>query len=542
MHTFIFPKQNTFITNETGYADKNFGIDEILELKAQNQLIEKVTFYSSSSLSGSYSTFDVENYIGNISGSYLSGSGQTSFLYVSSSSQFNSQNYTGYVSGTYGAGILITSSLTNYNGPVTGSINGNILGTFTGSFSIASGSLTHFNGCINGTLQGTQSVYNPITTFTNDPEFSRILIQFDLESISSSLLSGDINNSSKFFLKLKASSTSEVPLDYKIYAYPVSKSWDMGTGRYDTDGIGSFGASWYYNATQNTSSLWYSPTASTVTYDFSDYLLTASLGPSASFQNGGATWFYNVPSTYSQPTSNTSSSFYNVSSASVYISSFCSSSLSGSSLICSQSYSYNTSDIYMDVTSIVKGWICGCVPNNGFILISSLELVQSDDINSSIRFFSKETNTIYQPYLDVKWDDSTYSTGSLIPLTGFNPYTVVVKNVGREYKFGSVPRINIFAREKAPLKNFVKGYQQSQYLSSSLLPSNSYYAIKDNESENFVIDFDDYTKLSCDGTIHYFRLDTTGLPVERYYRILIKTEIDGEIVIFDNGNIFKVSR
>ena len=240
--------------------------------------------------------------------------------------------------------------------------------------------------------------------------------------------------------------------------------------------------------------------------------------------------------------SNTSSSFYNVSSASVYISSFCSSSLSGSSLICSQSYSYSTSDIYMDVTSIVKGWICGCVPNNGFILISSLELVQADDINSTIRFFSKETNTIYQPYLDVQWDDSTYSTGSLVSLSGFNPYTVVVKNIGKEYKFGSVPRINIFAREKAPLKNFVKGYQQSQYLSSSLLPSDSYYAIKDNESENFVIDFDDYTKLSCDGTIHYFRLDTTALPVQRYYRILIKTEINGEIVIFDNGNIFKVSR
>ena len=375
MHTFIFPKQDTFITNETGYADKNFGIDEILELKAQNQLVTNVTFYSSSSLSGSYSTFDTLNYTGTVSGSYISGAAESSILYVSGSSQFRSNNYSGYISGTYGAGIQITSSLSNYNGSVTGSISGSVVGSFTGSFLIASGSLTNFDGCISGALQGTQSVYNPITNFTNDPEFSRILIQFDLTSISSSLLSGDINNGSKFFLKLKASSTTEVPLDYKIYAYPVSKSWDMGIGRYDTEGLGSFGASWYYNTTQNTSSLWYSPTASTVTYDFSDYLLTASLGPSSSFQNGGATWFYNVPSTYSQPTSNVSSSFYNVSSASVYISSFCSSSSSGSSLICSQSYSYSTSDIYMDVTSIVKSWICGCVPNNGFILISSLELV-----------------------------------------------------------------------------------------------------------------------------------------------------------------------
>ena len=351
MHTFIFPKQDTFITNETGYADKNFGIDEILELKAQNQLISNVAFYTSASLSGSYSTFDVLNYIGSVSGSYISGAVGSSNIYVSGSSQFTSTNYNGYVSGTYGAGIPITSSLTNYNGVVTGSISGSIVGSFTGSIFFASGSLTNFNGCINGTLQGTQSVYNPTTTFTNDPEFSRILIQFDLTSISSSLLTGDINNGSKFFLKLKASSTSEVPLDYKIYAYPVSKSWDMGIGRYDTDGIGSFGASWYYNTTQNTASLWYSPTASTVTYNFSNYLLTSSLG-SASFQNGGATWTYNVPSTYLQPTSSTSSSFYNVSSGSKYISSFCSSSLSGSSLICSQSYSYSTSDIYMDVTSI----------------------------------------------------------------------------------------------------------------------------------------------------------------------------------------------
>ena len=541
MHTFIFPKQDTFITNETGYEDKNFGIDEILELKAQNQLVSDVNFYVSSSLSGSYTTFDVINYIGSISSSYLSGSSYSANLYISGSSQFTSTNYNGYVSGTYGAGIQITSSLTNYSGPVTGSVSGSIIGSFTGSIYSASGSLTSYNGCINGLLLGTQSVYSPNTTFTNEPEFSRILIQFDLSSISSSLLNGDIKNGSKFSLKLKASSTSEVPLDYKVYAYPLSKSWDMGTGRYDTEGLGSFGASWYYNTTQNTASLWYSPTSSTVSYNFTDYLLTSSFS-TGSFKNGGATWYYNVPANYSQPTSNTSSSFYNVSSASVYISSFCSSSLSGSSLICSQSYDYSTSDIYMDVTSIVKGWICGCIPNNGLILISSLELIQSNDINSTIRFFSKETNTIYQPYLDVKWDDSVYTTGSLVSLSGFNPYTVVVKNVTKDYKFGSVPRINIFAREKSPLKNFVKGYQQSQYLSSSLLPSSSYYAIKDNESENFVIDFDDYTKLSCDGTIHYFRLDTTGLPVERYYRILIKTEINGETLIFDNGNIFKVSR
>lgn len=536
MHTFLFPKQDNYITNETDYADKNFGIDEILELKAQNQLIRNVVFYSSSSLSGSnFSLFDVLNYTGSVSGSYLSGSAQSSNIVITGSSDFSSNSFTGVYTGSINSG-----SLTSYSGSVSGSVSGTLIGTFNGIIFRASGSLTNYDGCIDGKLLGTQSVYNPTTTFTNDPEFSRILIQFDLSSISSSLINGDIKTTSKFFLKLKATETSEIPLDYAIYAYPISKSWDMGTGRYDTEGLGSNGASWFYNTSKNTASLWY-PTASSIVYDFSDYLTNPNLGI-ASFQNGGATWYYTVPTSSIEPTSSISSSFYNISSSGFYRSGFCTSSFTGSSLICSQSYSYSTSDIYMDVTSIVKGWVCGCVPNNGFILISSLELVQEDDINATIKFFSKETNTIYQPYLDIQWDDSIYTTGSLVSLSGLNPYTVVVKNLGQQFKFGSIPRINVFAREKSPLKNFVKGYQQSQHLSSSLLPSTSYYAIKDNESENYVIDFDDYTKLSCDGTIHYFKLDTTGLPVERYYRILIKTEIDGQIMIFDNGNIFKVSR
>ncbi len=66
--------------------------------------------------SGSYSTFDVLNYTGSVSGSYISVAAESSNIYVSGSSQFTSTNYNGYVSGTYGAGIPITSSLTNYNG------------------------------------------------------------------------------------------------------------------------------------------------------------------------------------------------------------------------------------------------------------------------------------------------------------------------------------------------------------------------------------------------------------------------------------------
>ena len=46
-------------------------------------------------------------------------------------------------------------------------------------------------------------------------------------------------------------------------------------------------------------------------------------------------------------------------------------------------------------------------------------------------------------------------------------------------------------------------------------------ALKVLKIVNILIDFDDNTKLSSDGNIHYFKIDTTGLPVERFYRILI---------------------
>ena len=128
-------------------------------------------------------------------------------------------------------------------------------------------------------------------------------------------------------------------------------------------------------------------------------------------------------------------------------------------------------------------------------------------------------------------------------LPSLHPYGVVLQNVHESYKFGNVVRIDTFARPKNPLKNFIIGTQANYYLTSSYLPATSYYMIKDNESEEVIIDFDSNTKLSCDGVTNYFMLDTTGLPQERYYKILIKTvNSNGEQNIFDHNNVFKIVR
>ena len=542
MHTFLYPQKDTYITNEVGYVNKNFGIDEILELKAHPNVTRTTIYYQSSSISQSvYTNLELNNFTGNISGSNTSidSSGYANLKFIANSSisftgsLINGATITGSINGvilnnTYSASFLngitygssgqqsvtlsnVSGSLNGFSGSFVGSltVTSSLIGNFTGSINNASGSLNNFYGCISGFVYGTQSLYNPYFTYIDVPDYSRILIKFDVTEISKSISNGSITSDVTFKLKLKTTQASELPVDYTVYGYPISQSWNMGIGRFSTGGD-LVGASW--NNKTESGSLWYISGSNITT------------GTSASINEGG-TWYNKVPLTYQ----------YNSSS-------FCTSSFSGSSLICSQSYDYTTSDINMDITNIVKGWICGCVPNEGVILISSLESSTINGIDSTVKFFSKETNTIYQPYIDISWNDSIYTTGSMVPLTGIVPYTVVMQNLSKEYKFGSIPRINIFAREKFPLKNFTKGYQQNSYLSSSLLPSASYYCVKDNESENIVIDFDDNTKLSSDGNIHYFKIDTTGLPVERFYRILIKTTFNNQTDIFDNGNIFKITR
>jgi hypothetical protein len=58
-----------------------------------------------------------------------------------------------------------------------------------------------------------------------------------------------------------------------------------------------------------------------------------------------------------------------------------------------------------------------------------------------------------------------------------------------------------------------------------------------------IFDFNtQFTKVSCDSTGGYFDVYMDGLQPERYYRILIKTVLDGSTVVVDNQNVFKVVR
>ena len=116
----------------------------------------------------------------------------------------------------------------------------------------------------------------------------------------------------------------------------------------------------------------------------------------------------------------------------------------------------------------------------------------------------------------------------------------IYNNVGVYYS-ESIARFRVAAIPKFPDRQFITA---SNYTTNFYLPPNSSsYAIKDTETNEFVIDFDnEYTLISADATSSYFDIYMNGLEPERYYTILVKTKLDNTTKVFDEDIMFKVAK
>lgn len=307
--------------------------------------------------------------------------------------------------------------------------------------------------------------------YGNLKDVSRSLIKFNTTELSSSIASGDVTMSSAELIIHECESI-EIPTNYSIYAYAVSQSWDMGIGtRFDE--ISTEGVTWNK---RNTNSSWLPN--------------SASLESTGSYNGKGGMWYTGSYAT--------------------------------------QSFNYESSDINMNVISPLTAWISGSLPNNGFILKHDSSLENNTTDYGQLKFFSKETNTIYQPKLRIGWDDSSFSTGSLTELTADDIH-VTFKRLKTRYKRGSKPEIRVFGREKYPLKTYTNQYS---YTDVYFLPSTTYYQIRDAITHEVVVPFSDYTKVSCDSAGNYFKLNLDSWEINRNYYIEIKTNRDGVIEYF----------
>ena len=360
MHHHLFPESDTYVTNESGFEDKNFGINEILRIGTSTspmRVLEDTKDYPYSNVI--WTNHCITNFTGILTGSF-SGAAESVYGTIIASASFSSSYFNGYFDG-----VLVESS-----GGFSGSVDGIVSGSLTASvFPNFDGQLTSSYGKITGTVTGidTRNENHWVTTATKLVD--RTIIKFDLNTISASVANGEITNP-EFKLNLKVCNEYELPISYAIYAFPVSQSWVMGNG-YFSDGGSYTGASWYYRD-YVAGTAWYAPITTSLR-PVVDFFNTES-NATASFAYGGGTWYYDSAS--------------------------------------KQDFSYESADISMDVTDIVMTWINGTLPNNGFILMSSDEIVASGS-GFALTFYSKDTNSINSPYLDVMWSDWIGESGSV---------------------------------------------------------------------------------------------------------------------------------
>ena len=463
-------------------------------------------------------------------------------------------------------------------------------------------------------------IANFVTESNPVARVARSIVTFDQSEIenvidSIAIVTGSNFNSWSGSFKAFVAKANNVILNSYIEAWPISGSWNNGTGQYLDNKQGTNGVSWKYS---DFSGSYEWPTAGFVPLTTGSY--------SGSNNAGGGVW-YTGSGTYS-----------NVNNANMGV---------------SQSFNLRSEkDLDINVTDVLKVWYSSSkginageidIENNGFLLKwqDSREFITSSAVSPQLSYYSVDTNTIYPPTLEIKWRDFTYSTSSgdfklSRTLTGSYPnvsssiscsFTASLptpasntgagngakfkgefthpntmtsvfidgNNVGLGYKAGdvltftaaqlnsidglsnasgdatvtlstfdiqqldvistpdlfvalddnpgvfyseSINRFRVNCRPEFPARTFITS---SLYTTNFALPSSSYYAIKDLDTNEFVIDFDEeFTQISCDATSSFFTVYMNGLEPERYYNILIQTEIQGQTIVMDENYYFKV--
>jgi len=199
-------------------------------------------------------------------------------------------------------------------------------------------------------------------------------------------------------------------------------------------------------------------------------------------------------------------------------------------------------DIDVDVTPIVKVWYHDVIPNYGFITKLSSSFEFNTDLNNQplFNYYSVDTNTIYPPHLEFRWRDySTILTGSATSsiVTTENIKVSLAENPST-FRPESINRFYLNVNPLYPTRTF---QTSSLFTGTHYLPTSSYFAIKDLDTNEYVCNFStDYTQISADDRGNYFTVYMNGLEPERYYSIVIKTEINGSTILLDDNYYFKV--
>tara|TARA_R110000824_G_scaffold40100_6_gene120495 strand:- start:8324 stop:9868 length:1545 start_codon:yes stop_codon:yes gene_type:complete len=195
----------------------------------------------------------------------------------------------------------------------------------------------------------------------------RLLIQFNLSSLTAAVSNGNIKSfiASSVSARLKMFNVIHDQLNpegFELNVYPVLSAWSEGAGTGpETSPLTGY-ANWYH---RKAGTLWDDP------------------GLSQSGANGSFTASTDVDITASSQTTQFDNGWENID---------------------------------LDVKSIVTNWVDGLSTNNGLLITldSTLESVTSYDVGVK-KFYGKTTNTVYQPYIEIQYDDYIKDDRNFVP-------------------------------------------------------------------------------------------------------------------------------
>jgi hypothetical protein len=317
---------------------------------------------------------------------------------------------------------------------------------------------------------------------------TRALVNFegtDFTNMSQSIVDGTITNP-KFYLRLyEAQGNSSLSEEYTLHIQPISESWTEGTGKFGDRPKNTNGCSW-----ENTSN----PLG----------------GSEVNWNTAGGT------------------------------------TLSASFSSSTQAFSNESPDINVEVTDIVNSWLGGKNNNYGMLIRFSGSQETDSTTYGHLKFFSRNTHTIYSPKLEVRWADASFDTnvtGSMNELTmsGLADNYLYMKGLRESYREDERVKFRIGARKRYIQKSFSTSVQT---ISGSYIPDSSgSYAIQDVATGEYVVPFSGYTSMSADTEGNYFNQWLNGFYPDRSYKILLKIKYnDGQEQIFDDNFEFVVRR
>ena len=147
---------------------------------------------------------------------------------------------------------------------------------------------------------------------------TRILIDFgsEIDSVTTAVNDGKIPplgnaaTSASVYLSLRSSDATDLIQKYNLEAFPVSQSWSHGQGYVSDNPKTTKGASWYYRNSKDLATNWTTGSAA-----------SRNVSSGTTETRGGGTW------------------------------------MTGSTYEASQSFSYESTDVNMNITTLIDNWL-----------------------------------------------------------------------------------------------------------------------------------------------------------------------------------------